>query len=138
MPQHDVTRTELAVLEVLWDRGPSPVRDILSRLYPGGKPTAHATVQKLLERLEAKGFVERDRSGPVQVFAATVDRAELIDRRLRAVADLLCGGSLSSLASHLLGGRRASAADRRALRTYHEDLEADPDTGDGDAAKPTQ
>lgn len=136
MPRDDVTEAELAVLGVLWDRGPSPVREILDRLYPCRKPSAHATVQKLLERLEAKGFVTRDRSGPVQTFAASVERADLMDRRLRAVADDFCGGSLASLVSHLLRGRRASEADRLALREFLADLEADPDPEAGDPPQP--
>jgi BlaI family penicillinase repressor len=122
----DVTEAELAVLEVLWDRGPCPARAVVERLYPKGGPSAGPTVQKLLERLEGKGFVGRDRSGPVQTFAARVGRDELIDRRLRAVADELCGGSLASLVSHLVRGRRLTKGDRAGLRAYLDALEDEP------------
>ena len=62
----------------------------------------------LLDRLECKGFVTRDRRAPVHIFAAAINRDELIGRRLRAVADSLCGGSLSPLLTHLVEGRGLS------------------------------
>jgi predicted transcriptional regulator len=77
------------------------IRQLTDDLYPGGGPAQYATIQKQLERLESKGFVKRDRSLFVHVFSAAVDRDELIGRRLRAVADKLCGGSLVPILSHL-------------------------------------
>jgi predicted transcriptional regulator len=127
----DVTEAELAVLEVLWDQGPTPVRAILDRLYPGGGASAFATITKLLERLEAKGFARRDRSGPVQTFAAAIDRDQLIERRLQAVAEQLCGGSLGALASRLVGGRGLSSEERRDLRAFLDHLESSPDPDPG-------
>ena len=92
-------------MRVLWEAGPSTARQLIDRLYPGGKALAHPTVQKLLDRLEGKGCIRRDRSGPVQVFEAAIGRQQLVDRRLRGLADQLCGGSLGALFSHLIEGR---------------------------------
>ena len=80
-------------------------------------------MQKLLERLEAKGFVGRDRSGAVHVFRAIVDRDELIGRRLRAVADSLCGGSLTPLLTHLVEGKGLSQKEQRELRALIDRLD---------------
>jgi predicted transcriptional regulator len=80
-------------------------------------------VQKLLERLEQKRCVSRDRRESVHVFAAAVDRAELIGRRLRAVADSLCGGSFTPLLTHLVEGEGLSAGDRDELRTLIDRLD---------------
>jgi predicted transcriptional regulator len=112
----DVTEAELAVLEVLWDQGPAPIRRITEVLYKAAKPSQYATVQKLLERLEEKKFVTRDRAGPVHQFAAAVNRAELIGRRLQSVAEQLCGGSWTPLLTHLVQQRRLTAEERQALR----------------------
>src|SRR5262249_44786333 len=101
-PAQDVTDAELTVLQGLWDRGPATIRQLTDGTYPEGGASRFATVQKLLERLEAKGFVRRDRGGEVQVFEAAVGRDELIGRRLRAVAAQLCGGSLTPLLTHLV------------------------------------
>ncbi len=112
----DVTDAELMVLQELWELGATSVRQLVERLYPAGGPSAAPTVQKLLERLEAKGYVARDRSGHVQTFRATVDRGDLIKRRLRGLAEALCGGSLSSLLTHLVQDEGLDANQRKALR----------------------
>ena len=105
---HDVTEAELALLQSLWDFGPATIRQLVERVYQQCGTSVYATVQKLLDRLEGKGCVERDRSGPVHVFRASIDREELIGRRLRAVADSLCGGSLSPILTHLVEGKGIS------------------------------
>ena len=119
----DVTDAELAVLQALWDGGPAPIRRLTDALYPQGGVAQYATVQKLLERLEAKGYVRRDRSASVHVFAATVGRDELIGRRLRSLADKLCGGSLTPLLSHLLQSGPLSAEERRSLRELIDEVD---------------
>ena len=86
--QADVTDAELALLQALWDQGPATIRQLVERVYGQDGTSVYATVQKLLDRLEAKGCVRRDRSGPVHVFEAAIGRDELIGRRLRAVADV--------------------------------------------------
>ena len=103
--KEDVTDAELALLQSLWDEGPATIRQLVERVYRQTGTSVYATVQKLLDRLESKGCVERDRGGSVHVFRAAINRDELIGRRLRAVADSLCGGSLSPLLTHLVEGR---------------------------------
>ncbi len=112
----DVTEAELALLQVLWDQGPATIRQLVERVYKQSGASVYATVQKLLDRLESKGCVTRERGGPVHVFRAAINRDELIGRRLRAVADSLCGGSLSPLLTHLVEGRGLSDQERLELR----------------------
>jgi predicted transcriptional regulator len=119
----DITDAELAVLQVLWDNGPSTIRQLTDALYPGGGVAQYATVQKLLERLESKGGVRRDRSAAVHVFTPILGREELIGRRVRAVAEQLCGGSLTSLLTHLVQTTRLSPRERQELRSLIEELE---------------
>ena len=120
---HDVTDAELAVLQMLWDTGPWTIRQLSDTLYPVGGTSAYATVQKLLDRLESKGFVTRDRTTGVHRFRAAIGRDELIRRRLRAVADTLCGGSLTPLLTHLVQGEALSDGERKQLRALIDDLE---------------
>ena len=122
-PSSDVTEAELALLQALWDGGPATIRRLAERVYGQGDASTYATVQKLLDRLEAKGFVGRDRSESVHVFRAAVDREELIGRRLRAVADTLCGGSLTPLLTHLVRGGDLSSRERDELRALIERLD---------------
>jgi len=123
----DVTDAELSVLEVIWNRGPSTVRQISDVLYPGGGASKHATVQKLLERLENDRYVKRDRRGGVQLFAATIDRAQLIARRLDRIAERLCGGSLTPLLTHLVKSERLSEQELQSLRDLIDEM--DPNRG---------
>src|SRR5690348_5906653 len=101
-PAQDVTDAELAELQALWDRGAATIRQLTEGIYPRGGASAYATVQKLLERLESKRCVRRQRGQSVHVFRAAIDREELIGRRLQAMAEKLCGGSLTPLLTHLV------------------------------------
>lgn len=119
----DVTDAELAVLQVLWERQAANIRQITDILYAEGTASQYATVQKLLERLEAKGYVQRDRSCWPHLFTALVDRGALIGFRLRAVADKLCSGSLAPLLAHLVASERLGPEERQVLRSRLEELE---------------
>jgi predicted transcriptional regulator len=121
--QTDVTDAELALLQALWDQGPLTIRQLVERVYAQEGTSVYATVQKLLDRLEAKGCVLRDRSGAVHVFEPAIGRDELIGRRLRAVADALCGGSLTPLLTHLVQGGQMTEKDRRELRSLIDQLD---------------
>jgi predicted transcriptional regulator len=112
----DVTAKELDVLQFLWDCSPATIKTLRDTLYPGGDTAEYATVQKLLERLEEKGFVQRDRSGAAHTFSPLVGREELIGRRLRDMAEKLCGGSLTPLLTHLVRQQSLSETERRELR----------------------
>ena len=115
-PVSDVTEAELGVLEALWELGPATIRQLTDRLYPGGGQAHYATVQKLLDRLEAKECVARDRSAMTHVFSARVAREAFVGGRLRAMAERMCGGSLTPLLTHLVKTESLSEKDRRELR----------------------
>jgi predicted transcriptional regulator len=119
----DVTDAELAVLQALWDRAPATTRELADRLYPGGKASHFATVQKLLERLEEKDFVQRERSDGPQTFRPALSRDDLLGRWLETVAEKLCRGSLTPLLTHLVRARRLPAKDYQALRALIDELE---------------
>ena len=116
----DVTEAELAILQALWDGGPSTIRRLTELIYGEVGASSYSTVQKLLDRLEAKGCVSRNRNDGVHLFAATLRRDELIARRLRDVADTLCGGSLTPLLTHLVRSERLSEEERATLRDLIE------------------
>jgi predicted transcriptional regulator len=122
-PTQDVTDAELAVLRALWDRGPATIRSLTEQIYPGGGASRYATVQKLLERLEAKGCVRRERGDGANVFEAAIGRDDLIGRRLRDMAAKLCGGSLTPLLTHLVESGPLTDEDRRTLRALVDRLD---------------
>jgi predicted transcriptional regulator len=115
-PHSDLTEAELEVLKTLWELGPSSIRDLTKVVYPAGGAAHYATVQKLLERLEAKGCVRCRRDERVNIYAASVDRAAVIDHRLRDTARALCGGSMTPLLTHLVGTADLSPEELSKLR----------------------
>lgn len=112
----EITDAELTVLAALWERPRATVRELAEALYPDGGASQTATVQKLCERLEAKRCVARDKRERPATYRATIDRAALIGRHLRGVADRLCAGSFTPLLTHLVESGEISDADLQRLR----------------------
>lgn len=127
-PAQDITESELAVLRVLWDREAATIRQLTDILYPLGEAAQYATVQKLLDRMEAKGYVRRDRTMFVHVFQSVLDRDELIGRRLRSLAEMLCDGSLTPLLTHLARANDLTEDDRLALRAIVNEADSATDS----------
>jgi predicted transcriptional regulator len=122
----DVTDAELAVLEVLWDRGPCSRRQLTEVLYPDKGASHYTTVQKLLERLEAKAYVQKTQADGVLTFLPTVSREELINRRLLDVAEKLCGGSLTPLLLNLVRTKPLTEEELRELQDLVAELAKKP------------
>ena len=142
-PAQDITESELSVLRILWDRGTATIRQLTDVLHPGGGAAQYATIQKLLDRMEDKGYVRRDRSLFVHRFVPVLDRDQLIGRRLRSLAEMLCDGSLTPLLTHLARATDLTEEDRLALRAIMEEAEplTEPpviDRGKGSAVKSFQ
>ena len=121
----NITETELALLRLLWKSGPSTIRELTDQLYPEGSHSEYATVQSLLDRLQAKDCVGREKTGRVNIFTATISRAELVSRRLRETADALCDGSMAPLLSHLVRVSDPTAEEAEALERLVERLSAE-------------
>ncbi|MEE4270726.1 MAG: BlaI/MecI/CopY family transcriptional regulator [Thermoanaerobaculales bacterium] len=120
----ETTDTELAVLRQLWRRSEATIRELTDALYPDGGHSHYATVQSLLDRLQGKGFVEREKDGRVNRYRASVSRAELAGRRLRATADALFDGSMAPLLTHLVDHAELQPDEISALRDLVDQLEA--------------
>jgi BlaI family transcriptional regulator, penicillinase repressor len=119
----DITDAELSVLQVLWDQGTATVRELTERLYKECTLSLTATVQKLLERLEGKKCVKRDRNTWPHSFSAVLRKDELIARQLQTTANKLCEGDLHPLLTCLVKTRGLSAEDRKSLRGLLDELD---------------
>ena len=97
MNHQPLANAELAVMELLWDADRLTARHIREQLYPRASKAQHGTVQRLLQRLEDKGFVERDLELPVHLFSARISREAYAGSQLESLADKLTGGSLAPL-----------------------------------------
>jgi BlaI family transcriptional regulator, penicillinase repressor len=119
MPSPRLSRSELKVMQVLWDHGAASVREIQEAL-PDERRPAYTTVQTMLYRLEAKDAVRRTKTtGGAHIFEAIVSRKaaqkKLIDELLE-----LFGGRAQPLMSHLIESGKLNLEDvkeaRKALR----------------------
>jgi predicted transcriptional regulator len=107
---------ELAILQLLWERGPLTARSIREALYPQGTTSQHGTVQKLLQRLEDKALIERDRSQFVHLFRPTLTRDQYAGGQLESLAEKITEGSLVPFLIHIVENKRVSAKELKAIR----------------------
>ncbi len=126
-----VTDGELSILQVLWDRGEATSREITAALHDEATDPKMASVQKLIERLEAKGCVERDRRERAHRFRPLVSRERFLRSRLQSLADRLCDGAVVPLVTTLLRSERLPKEDREELRKLVEDLWPSKESGHG-------
>jgi len=123
------TGAQLEILGVLWDRGPSTVREVHDRLARG-RELGYTTVLKLLQIMAEKGLVRRDESQRAHVYSARMP-AEQTQRQL--IGDLLeraFGGSAASLVQQALSAKTSPEEIAR-IREYLDALE-----GEAEGRKP--
>ena len=116
------TASELEILHVLWERGPSTVRDVHEALSTH-KPIGYTSVLKLMQIMTAKGTVRRDEQQRAHVYEA-VQPAEKTKRQLAAdVLQRVFDGSASELMMHALAGRKTSKEEVEELRRLLDEYE---------------
>ncbi len=113
---------EAAVLNVLWERGPSTVQEVMDAL-PGRRARHYNTCSTVLARLAKRAIVKVDREGRAHLYRATVTREELGQQYLSLLRREVFGGSLERLVSALLGGARANDRQEKRLRTLLAEIE---------------
>ena len=117
-----VTDAELAVLKVLWARGPLTAKAITEAVYPDGAESEFAAVHSFLQRLERKGLVARDRSSFVHVFSPTASQADVLGHELKTLVERLGTDSIAPLIMQLIDqkqlSRKEAAEIRRLLDKY--------------------
>ena len=126
MPATKLTRLELQIMETLWTRGDSSIRELQEAFPEKGRP-AYTTIQTTVYRLEAKGSVHRVKKvGNFHIFAAAVSRSAA-QRRL--VDDLLAlfGGRTQPVMAHLIESGKLTLADVKEAEKALRALEAKED-----------
>jgi predicted transcriptional regulator len=116
------TDSETEILAVLWEQGPSTVRQVHD-VVGDRRGVGYTTVLKLLQIMTEKGLVERESAGRSHVYRAAAPQeqtqAELVDD----LVDRAFGGSASALVMRALGSRPASPAELAEIRRLLDALE---------------
>jgi predicted transcriptional regulator len=116
------TPAELEILRLLWEHGPSTVREVQERLEPR-RATGYTTALKLLQIMAEKGLVRRDESARAHVYAASAPQADTQRQLVRDLLERAFGGSASQLVMHALKARRTSREELARIRELVERLE---------------
>jgi predicted transcriptional regulator len=95
---------ELDIMQVLWEHGEGTVSDVHRTLVGMGRSVAYTTVQTMLNRLEAKGLLRRDRRGRAHLYRPVMKAPAAATVAVRRVIDRFFGGDPAQLATHLVEG----------------------------------
>jgi predicted transcriptional regulator len=116
------TDVELQILRILWERGPSPVRDIHAQLE-AEKGTNYSTTVKMLAVMLQKGLVKRNENAQPHVYRAALTREKAGRRMIGHLIDKVFDGSAASLVLQALSSERASKEDLAEIRRLLDQME---------------
>jgi len=122
-PLKAIAETELEVLKELWEAGEATVRDLHARLADAGRDWAYTTVQTMLQRMEAKGYVRIRRDQVPHVFEPALSRNEVLDRHLGDMANRLCDGKATPLVLTLVRNQQFTPEEIQKFRELLDELE---------------
>jgi BlaI family penicillinase repressor len=116
MKRTPLANAELAVMDLLWKQERMTARQIREALYPDETRAQHGTVQRLLQRLEDKGYLRRDRNLNIHFFSASITRRDYAGSQLESLASRLTGGSFAPLITHLVERNKLTRKDMDQIR----------------------
>jgi predicted transcriptional regulator len=118
------TSAELAILGVLWRRGPSTVREIHTECE-GKNGTGYTSVLKLMQIMAEKGLVKRDEKERAHVYRAVLKKEDTQKQLVDDLLDRVFGGSGAKLAMRALSTRKASKDEIAELRAMLDQMEGE-------------
>lgn len=116
------TDAELAILQVLWQRGPSTVRQVQDALKTE-RGTGYTTMLKLMQIMYEKGLLLRDDSERSHVYEAAVSQQKTERRIVGDLLDQVFDGSARQLVLHALSVKKSSRAELDEIRKMIDELE---------------
>ena len=116
------TAVELEILRILWELGPSPVRDIHARLNEA-KGTNYSTSVKMLSVMLTKGLVKRDENASPHVYRAAMTRDRAAKKFLTELIEKVYDGSAMSLVLQALANGKATQHEIDEARKLLDDME---------------
>lgn len=121
------TDAELAILRILWERGPSTVRQVHEVLARDRQAAAYTTALKLLQIMTEKGLVERDERDRTHIYRTRLSEETTQRQLVRDLLERAFGGSAGKLVMQALATKRASAEElsdiRKAIDAARNDRE---------------
>ena len=125
MADNDVRRptdAELAILNVLWERGPSTVRDVFEALGVE-RGTRYTTTLKLMQIMTEKSLVVRDESQRAHLYRPAIPKERTLRRLAEDMLERAFGGSAEKLLLHALHARKVSRGEMARIRKLLDEFE---------------
>jgi predicted transcriptional regulator len=116
------TESELEILQVLWAKGPSTVREVNEQLNLR-RETGYTTTLKIMQIMTEKGLLTRDESQRTHVYSAAVEEQDTQKQLLDKFLDSVFKGSTANLVMQALGNSQTTADELREIRKLIDDME---------------
>jgi predicted transcriptional regulator len=110
------TKSELQILQVLWENGPSTVRFVNDQLNAKKRTVQYTGTLKLMQIMAEKGILKRDESNMKHVYKAALEEQKTKSFLLERFVDSMYNGSASNLMMQLLGNKKTSKKELDAIR----------------------
>ena len=117
------TRSELEILQVLWQHGPSTVRFVNDHLNEQKREVQYTSTLKLMQIMVEKGLLKRDDSQMKHVYSPAAEEGQTKSFLLDRFVDTLYNGSASSLMMQLLGNKKTSRKELEAIKELIKKME---------------
>ena len=117
MPRSRLTPVEWEIMEVVWKHGGSPsVRDVLETAFPDGEK-AYTTIQTMMNTLEKKGYLAREKIGLVNFYTPVKSRKQVIKTEMTSFVSRIFDGSVPALANYLIDTEEMTLDEIREIKT---------------------
>jgi len=116
------TESELEILNILWEKGPSTVRDV-HEVLEKNKDAGYTTTLKLMQIMHEKTLVKRDATNKSHVYTANVSQEKTQSHLLKKLIDTAFNGSASQLVMQALGHSKTNSEELLEIRKYLEEME---------------
>ena len=110
------TKSELDILQVLWEHGPSTVRFVNDTLNEQKKSVQYTSTLKQMQVMVEKGILHRDERSMKHIYAPAIEEKSTKGALLDRFVDSIYQGSISKVVLQLLGNKKASKAELDAIR----------------------
>ena len=117
------TGSELEILEILWEKGPSTVRFVNGELEHKGKNVGYTTTLKMMQIMTDKNFLSREMDGRTHVYSPLIQAGTIRKDMTEKLIDSVFGGSASKLVLQALGNYKATPEELREIKDLIEKLE---------------
>ncbi|GAA4460359.1 BlaI/MecI/CopY family transcriptional regulator [Nemorincola caseinilytica] len=116
------TESELEILNILWERGPSTVRDV-HEVLEQSKEAGYTTTLKLMQIMHDKKLLARDTGSKSHVYTANISQEKTQGQLVKKLIDSMFNGSASQLVMQALGNHKTNKKELDQIKKYLEEIE---------------